>query len=127
MSMNKPGLRGLPRLIAATGYSLRGLRAAWNYEEAFRVEALLAIVLIPAAFWVGESLVHQLLLIIGVVLVLIAELVNSAIEAIVDRVGAELHPLSGQAKDIGSATVFVSMLLCGLIWGLSLWRYLVGA
>lgn len=124
MTMNKPGLRGFARVVAATGYSLRGLRAAWRWEEAFRVEAILGLILLPAAFWVGQSLLHQLVLIIAFGIVVVAELVNSAIEAIVDRIGMEPHPLSGQAKDLGSATVFVSTLLCGLVWGLSLWQRL---
>lgn len=124
MHMNKPGLRGLPRLAAATGYSLRGLRAAWRHEEAFRLEATLAALLLPLAFWVGESLTQRLLLIACVTLVLIIELLNSAIEAVVDRVGPEHHPLSGQAKDLGSAAVFISMLLCGGIWGAFLWQRL---
>lgn len=123
MQMNKPGLRGLPRLAAATRYSFRGIHAAWRCEEAFRLEAMLAIVLVPSAFWLGEDLVHQMLLIASCVLVLIVELINSSIEAVVDRVGLEHHPLSGQVKDLGSAAVFLSMLLCGATWILSLWQH----
>lgn len=122
--MTKPGKTGLPRLIDATRYSLQGLKATWRYEEAFRLEASLAMVLIPLAFWVGETLTHQLLLIFSCALVLLAELLNSAIEAVVDRISGERHPLSGQAKDIASAAVFLAMMLCLLTWSLSLWQRL---
>ena len=119
--MTKPGKTGLARLFAATGYSLKGLRAAWKHEEAFRIEATLAVVCIPLAFFVGRDLTHQLLLVICCGLVIITELINSAIEAAVDRFGSELHPLSGQAKDIGSAAVFSSLALFLVAWVPSLW------
>lgn len=119
---NKPGKTGIARLIAATGYSMQGLKAAWKYEEAFRLEVCAAVICIPASFWVGTSLALQLLLITSCVLVLLAELFNSAIEAAIDRMGSEKHPLSGQAKDIGSAGVFLTMTLFLVIWGLSLWH-----
>lgn len=122
--MTKPGKRGLPRLAAALRYSLQGLRAAWKYEEAFRIEAALALICVPLAFWVGEGLTHQLLLVLVCGLVIIAELFNSAIEAAVDRFGPEMHPLSGQAKDIGSAAVFTSLILFLILWASSLWQYL---
>jgi diacylglycerol kinase (ATP) len=121
--MTKPGKRGLPRLAAALRYSLQGLRAAWKYEEAFRIEAALALVCVPLAFWVGEGLTHQLLLVLASGLVIIAELFNSAIEAAVDRFGSEMHPLSGQAKDIGSAAVFTSLILFLILWAPSLWQH----
>lgn len=120
--MMKPGKRGLARLIAATGYSMQGLRAAWQHEEAFRIEASLAVVAMPLAFWVGEGLTHQLLLVMVCGLVIITELLNSAIEAAIDRFGGEIHPLSGQAKDIGSAAVFCSLGLFAVTWGLSLYQ-----
>lgn len=120
--MTKPGKTGLPRLIAATRYSMQGLRAAWKYEEAFRIEATLACACVPLAFWVGQGLTHQLLLVISCGLVILAELFNSAIEAAVDRFGSEMHPLSGQAKDIGSAAVFTSLVLFAIVWLPSLWQ-----
>lgn len=121
--MTKPGKTGLSRLVAATGYSFKGLRAAWRCEEAFRIEACLAIAFLPLSFWLAESLSHQLILIMSCAIVVIAELINSAIEANVDRVSNEMHPLSGQAKDLGSAAVFISLLLFATIWGLSAWHY----
>lgn len=123
--MNKPGKTGLARLVAATGYSIKGFKAAWHYEEAFRLELILAVIFFPASFWIGESLPHQLILVTSCFLVVMAELVNSAIEAVVDRVGATPHPLSGQAKDIGSALVLCTLILFIILWGLSLWHYFV--
>jgi diacylglycerol kinase (ATP) len=124
--MTKPGKKGLARLFAATGYSMQGLRAAWRHEEAFRIEATLAVVCIPLAFVVGRGLTHQLLLVICCALVIITELINSAIEAAVDRFGSEQHPLSGQAKDIGSAAVFTSLMLFLVVWLPSLWQRFLG-
>lgn len=120
--MTKPGKKGLARLFAATGYSMQGLRAAWRYEEAFRIEATLAVACIPLAFWVGQDLTQKLLLVVCCALVIITELINSAIEAAVDRFGSEQHPLSGQAKDIGSAAVFTSLMLFLVVWLPSLWQ-----
>lgn len=97
---------------------MRGLRAAWRNEAAFRQECALAAVLVPAAFVVGETLVQSALLIATVALVLVVELLNSAVEAVVDRVGRERHPLAAQAKDMGSAAVFVSLLLVVVTWAL---------
>ncbi len=124
--MTKPGKTGFARLLAATGYSFKGLRAAWKHEEAFRIEATLACLCIPLAFWVGHDLTHRLLLVICCGLVIITELINSAIEAAVDRFGSELHPLSGQAKDIGSAAVFSSLMLFLIVWAPSLWQRIFG-
>lgn len=121
--MTKPGKTGLARLLAATGYSMQGFRAAWKYEEAFRIEASLVGICIPLAFWIGRDLTHQLLLIITCGIVLLAELFNSAIEATVDRFGSDMHPLSGQAKDIGSAGVFTSLMLFLIVWAPSLWQH----
>ena len=116
--MNKPGRSGLSRILDATHYSRKGLSAAWRHEEAFRQEAILAMILFPTAFWLGQTTIEQLLLIIPVALVIIVELFNSAIEAAIDRIGPERHPLSGQAKDIGSAAVMISLALCLLSWGM---------
>lgn len=106
---------GLSRIWHAAGYSLSGLRAGWN-EKAFRQEALAAIVLLPAALWLGRGWTETALLAGSVMLVLIVELLNSGIEAVVDRVGPEWHALSKQAKDMGSAAVLLALLLWAGIW-----------
>jgi diacylglycerol kinase (ATP) len=113
---------GFRRLVNATLFSIAGLRAAWRNEAAFRQECALAAVLTPAAFWVGQTAVERSLLIGTCWLVLVVELLNSAVEAVVDRVGTDHHKLSGRAKDLGSAAVFVSLALTALVWGLVLWE-----
>jgi diacylglycerol kinase (ATP) len=118
---NKPGATGLTRIINAGGYSIKGLRAAWINEAAFRQELLLCIILTPLAIWLGGNGQEQALLIGSLFLVLIVELVNSAIEAVVDRFGSEMHELSGRAKDIGSAAVMIALLNVMAIWGLVLY------
>lgn len=123
--MAKPDKRGLPRLIDAFGYSMKGFTAAWRYEESFRQELILVVLLLPFAFWLASTAVELILLISSLFGVLIAELINSAIEAVVDRTGLELHELSGRAKDIGSAMVFLSILLAALIWGIIGWSRLM--
>ncbi|OGT19304.1 MAG: diacylglycerol kinase [Gammaproteobacteria bacterium RBG_16_57_12] len=110
--------RGLTRLIKAAGYSLAGLKAAWRHEEAFRIEVILFVILAPLALWLGETGLQRALLIGSLMLVLIAELVNSAIETVVDRFGGEQHELSGRAKDIGSAAVFIALGNVVIIWAL---------
>ena len=114
----KPAATGLARLVRAAGDSLRGLRAAWRAEAAFRQECACAAVLVPAAFFVGATLAQSALLIATVALVLVVELLNSAVEAAVDRVGRERHPLAGRAKDMASAAVFVSLLVVVVTWAL---------
>lgn len=114
--MPKPGKKGLRRIIDAFGYSMNGFAAAWRFEAAFRQEVFLAVVLLPAAFWVGETVVERLLLVACVFWVIMAELANSAIEAVVDRAGEELHVLSGRAKDLGSSLVLVSLVLLAIVW-----------
>src|SRR5690606_31810194 len=101
--INKPGHKGLSHVFKAFGYSMQGLKAAWHYEEAFRLELLALIVMLPAALWLGGNGVERALLVGSLLLVLLVELINSAIEAVVDRVGVEHHTLAGRAKDIGSA------------------------
>lgn len=113
--------QGLTRIINAFGYSRQGLKAAYCNEAAFRQEVWLALILIPLALWLKLSAVSTVLLIGSVFLVLIIELVNSAIEAIVDRIGPEYHELSGRAKDIGSAAVLVALVFMVLTWALLLW------
>ncbi|MBE9535891.1 MAG: diacylglycerol kinase [Proteobacteria bacterium] len=116
--MNKTGKNDLKRLISATKNSLAGLKAAWQNEAAFRLEVLGSLILIPAAFWVGETVVEWLLLTGSCLLLLITELLNSAVEAVVDRIGLEHHELSGRAKDIGSAAVLLSLVNLGIVWGI---------
>lgn len=118
------GRTGLDRLIRATGYSFDGLRAAYSGESAFRQEVWAAVFLIPLAFWVGSSWVEVVLLIGSVLLVMIVELLNSGIEAVVDRVSFEIHDLSKRSKDLASAAVFLSLVLCIATWGTALWQRL---
>lgn len=118
------GLTGMRRIVSATINSLEGLRAAWHHEAAFRQECALAVILVPAAFWVGRTAIEWVLLLGSVLLVLIVELLNTAVEATVDRVGTDHHKLSGRAKDLGSAAVFVSLVLTALTWGLIAWSNL---
>jgi diacylglycerol kinase (ATP) len=116
------GNTGFKRVINATFFSLAGLRAAWRHEAAFRQECVLCMVLIPMALWLGQNAVERSLLIATCLIVLIVELLNSAVEAVVDRIGTDHHNLSGRAKDQGSAAVFVSLALTVLVWGLIAWE-----
>ena len=124
--MSKPGRKGIARLVAATRYSWQGFKAAWLHEEAFRLEATLALAFVPLAFVIGQTLSHQIALVITCGLVILAEVINTAIESIVDRIGPEHDPLSGQAKDLGSAAVFVTLGLFLLVWVVSVWHYFRG-
>ncbi len=116
--MSKPGRSGIDRIIHAAGFSVKGLTACWQNEAAFRQELMLCVLLLPLSFYVGNGLLETALLIATLFLVLMMELVNSAIEAVVDRIGPEMHELSGRAKDIGSAVVMLSLLLVIIVWGL---------
>lgn len=116
--MSKPSHRGLQRVIMASVYSARGLRSAWRHETAFRHECVVALLLVPLAFVIGESLAQAALLIGVCLVVLITELLNSALEAALDRVGHDHHPLTERAKDMSSAAVALSLVLVGVIWGL---------
>jgi diacylglycerol kinase (ATP) len=113
---------GWNRIFHAAGYSLAGLRAGW-YEKAFRQEALVSMVMLPAAFWIGQNWVQTGLLAGSVVLVLIVELLNTALETAIDRIGPEWHALSKRAKDMGSAAVLLSLLLCGGLWAAAIWSH----
>lgn len=114
------GKTGFRRLINALGYSFSGLRAAFRHEDAFRQEVLLAIVLVPVAFLLEPDMMGRAIMIACVLLVLIVELINSAIEATVDRISLDDHRLAKRAKDIGSASVLVSLLNLVIIWTLVL-------
>ncbi len=115
---------GPVRLVRAFGSTWRGFAAAWREEEAFRQECLLAFVVVPLGLWLGQSGVERALLVGPMFLVLAIELVNSAVEATVDRIGLERHPLSAIAKELGSAAVFVAFVLLALNWILVLaWRH----
>ncbi len=100
---------------------MQGLKLAWQSEAAFRQELILVLFMLPVALLVEVPMVERILLIMTLMIVLIVELLNSAIEAVVDRIGHEIHPLSGQAKDIASAAVFIALALCGITWLLILW------
>ena len=111
------GKQGLRRLINALGYSRDGLASAWKHEAAFREEVLLAVIAIPLGLWLGHGGVEKALLVGSIILILIVELLNSAIEAVVDRVSDEHHELSKRAKDIGSAAVLLALLFAATTWG----------
>ena len=114
---------GLSRMTHAFGYSLSGLHAGWG-ETAFRQEVLAALVLLPLAFWLGQTWVEVALLAGSVVLVMVVELLNTGVESAIDRIGPEWHDLSKRAKDMGSAAVLLSLLLCAGIWIAALWARL---
>ena len=107
---------GVDRIARAFGISMKGLRAAW-LEKAFRQEVALSVVMVPAALLLGRTWIETMMMLTSVGLVLICEIANSAVEAVVDRIGPEFHELSGRAKDMGSAMVFISLLLCVLAYG----------
>lgn len=115
---------GIKRVYNAFFYSMAGLASAWKNEAAFRQESIIAIVLLPVAFWLGQSVSQIGLLILSIFIVLIVELLNSAIEAAVDRISDEHHSLSKQAKDIASAAVFLSLVLFAIIWGFVIFEQL---
>lgn len=111
---------GLKRVVLAARYSWQGLTTCYRKEAAFRQELGLFLLLAPLGFWLGENGVERALLIGSLMLVLVVELLNTGIENVVDRVGSEPHKLSGRAKDMGSAAVFVSLLMTAMVWGLIL-------
>lgn len=124
MSNPYKGRTGLDRIRRALGYSLAGLRMAYTGESAFRQEVWLLVVAAPLAFWLGRGWVQIALLLGSLMLVLIVELLNSGIEAAIDRVSFELHDLSKRAKDLASAAVLLALLLCGGIWAAAAWQKL---
>jgi diacylglycerol kinase (ATP) len=117
----KPGRKGIARILYATRYSWLGLKVAFRKEAAFRQELLLAVILVPIGIWLGRSGVERALLVGSLLLVLIVELLNSGLEAAVDRFGEEWNKLSGRAKDMGSAAVFLALVNVAAVWLLVLW------
>ena len=115
--MGKPGNTGIRRLLRATVYSVQGFVHAFRHEAAFRQELALTAVLVPAALWLGRDVIERAMLVAVLFFVLVVELLNSAVEAAVDRHGDEHHELSGAAKDLGSAAVFVSLTIVVVVWG----------
>ena len=113
------------RIIKAFQYSLKGFKAAWRNEAAFRQEVLMLVIMVPTGLLMAESLTLKLFLLLNAALILIVELLNSAVEAVVDRIGPEKHPLSGQAKDLGSAAQLVSLTAFVLLWLFIFFRYLL--
>ncbi|GAA5647854.1 MULTISPECIES: diacylglycerol kinase [Vibrio] len=113
----KPGKSGVRRVVDATGYSIQGLKSAWQHEAAFRQEAVLTVILSVAAFALPVTHLERIAMIGSLLLVVIVELINSAIEAVVDRISDDWHELSGRAKDIGSSAVFVALGLALFVWG----------
>ncbi|MEN5018795.1 diacylglycerol kinase [Erwinia sp. Eh17-17] len=107
---------GLTRIVKAAGYSWQGLRAAWQHEAAFRQEAVAVIIAIAVACWLDVDAITRVLLIGSVVMIIIVEILNSAVEAVVDRIGSEIHPLAGRAKDMASAAVLLTILLAIFVW-----------
>ena len=111
---NKP--TGFTRLLRAFGYSFQGFRHTWREEAAFRQEVGLSLVLIPAGLYLGRSGIERAMLVSPMLMILVVEILNSAVEAVVDRSGIERHPLAGMAKDMGSAAVMLSFVLLGTVW-----------
>jgi diacylglycerol kinase (ATP) len=116
MSAYNQGSNHFVRLYKATGYSIQGLKSTFQYEQAFRLEVYILAILVPLAIWLGNSPIEYCLLIGSWVFVMVVELLNSAVEAAIDRIGMEQHELSGRAKDIGSAAVMVSVFLSLAVW-----------
>lgn len=114
--MNKPNGSGLSRIVKAGQCSIQGLKAVFKHEAAFRQELLVVAVLLPVAFIISNTPLGTSLMIFGLGLILLVEVLNSAIEAIVDRIGLEQHELSGRAKDLGSLAVLMAILLCAVLW-----------
>ncbi len=114
--MAKTGATGFTRIFNAAGYSWLGFKAAYKYEAAFRQELWLCMVLTPVALYFGPSYADKAILMASLVFILLIEILNSALEAVVDRFGDEMHPLSGRAKDMGSAAVFLAFVIAGLVW-----------
>lgn len=117
----KPVKSKLTHVIEATGHSIRGLKACWQHETAFRLDVVMSLILFALSFFVAESTTQWLALIVPLFLLLIVELLNSAVEATVDRIGREHHEMSGRAKDLASAAVMLSLFLVATTWGAIAW------
>ena len=113
-------------ILKALIWSMAGIKAAWKNEQAFRWEATIVLLMIPVGFWLGRTAVEWALLIASSMLILITELLNSALEAVVDRIGPERHELSKRAKDMGSAAAFISMITAAVVWGLIAYERFLG-
>ncbi|UYG00471.1 MULTISPECIES: diacylglycerol kinase [unclassified Halomonas] len=122
----KPRHTGITHLIHSTRYSWKGLKAAFKNEAAFRQELVICTIMLPLAWWLADTAMAWLMLVGSLFMVLIVELLNSAVENVVDRIGTEHHELSGRAKDIGSAAVMLSLIMAGLTWGVLGWVKLAG-
>jgi len=120
--MSKPDNTGLTRIIRATRYSAQGLRHAWRHESAFRQEIVATLLMTPLGLWLGSNPLERMLLIGSCILVLVVELLNSAVEAAIDRHGEEFNELSGRAKDLGSAAVMLSLMLVAALWLAVAWQ-----
>lgn len=118
----KPGKTGIARIVDATGYSFGGIRSAWKNEAAFRQETVGGLILLVLSFFLAADPLQWLLLVLPLLLVVVVELLNSALEAVVDRIGTEMHELSGRAKDMGSAAVFFSLAIVVLSWATIAWH-----
>ncbi|MEX2322129.1 MAG: diacylglycerol kinase [Saccharospirillum sp.] len=120
--LRKLPARGLQRWVNATRYSWQGLRSAVKHEEAFRQETIALIVGVPAALWIGTTVWQSALLIAALLLIMVVEMINSALEALVDRVSTDFHELSGRTKDMGSAAVLLTIFIAVLVWGTAIWQ-----
>lgn len=119
--------RGLQRWVNATRYSWQGLRSAVKHEEAFRQETIALFIGLPAALWIATTLWQAAILIASLLLIMVVEMINSALEALVDRVSTEFHELSGRTKDMGSAAVLLTIFIAMVVWGAAIWqKWLVG-
>ncbi len=116
----------LAHIIKAVIWSMAGIKAAWKNEQAFRWEAIIVLLMMPVGLWLGRTAVEWALLIASSMSILITELLNSAVEAVVDRIGPERHELSKRAKDLGSAAAFISMITAAVVWGLIAYERFLG-
>jgi len=116
----------LAHIIKAVIWSMAGIKAAWKNEQAFRWEAIIVLLMMPVGLWLGRTAVEWALLIASSMSILITELLNSAVEAVVDRIGPERHELSKRAKDLGSAAAFISMITAAIVWGLIAYERFLG-
>lgn len=120
--MEKRSHTGWRRLLYAVQYSILGLKSAWRNEAAFRQELILISIMLPVAIWLGATMTQRALLIFSLLIIMVTELLNSAVETAIDRIGPEHHELSGQAKNLGSAAVMVSIIAAAIVWGFVAWE-----